>query len=216
METGSRDTREDILQAALELFSQKGFSGVSIRDICRVVGIRESTVYYHFTNKEGIFLALLAEFEALARALQNAFNAELSTVSRVGRRDFIDVGLAFLNGYLLDGKVVRFIRMLMIEQHVSAQGGGLYHRLLFQAPLAQHEAVFHALMRMDCFRQGDARYMAEEYYAPIFLIFQSLLCCGAVSPQEREEASARAAAHLKDFYDRYSLEGAEGDTDEDL
>lgn len=40
------DTKQRILDVSLELFSQNGFSAVSIRDICRQVQIKESSVYY--------------------------------------------------------------------------------------------------------------------------------------------------------------------------
>ena len=62
-------TKQAILDAALNLFSQKGFSAVSIRDICAVVQIKESTVYYHVKNKEAILDDLLAEFQAKSEAL---------------------------------------------------------------------------------------------------------------------------------------------------
>ena len=47
-------TKERILDISLQLFSQYGFSAVSIRDICGQVHIKESSVYYHFTNKRAI------------------------------------------------------------------------------------------------------------------------------------------------------------------
>ena len=49
------DTKQRILDVSLELFSQNGFSAVSIRDICRQVQIKESSVYYYFKSKQAIF-----------------------------------------------------------------------------------------------------------------------------------------------------------------
>ena len=60
------DTKQKILDVSLDLFSQKGFSAVSIRDICVQVMIKESTVYYHFKNKQAIFDELLHHFEQVA------------------------------------------------------------------------------------------------------------------------------------------------------
>ena len=48
-------TKERILETALELFSQRGYGGVSVRDIARAVGIRESSIYNHFENKRAVF-----------------------------------------------------------------------------------------------------------------------------------------------------------------
>lgn len=63
------NTKQRILNVALDLFSQKGFSAASIRDICKVVDIKESSVYYHFKNKLAIFDELLQHFETLATDL---------------------------------------------------------------------------------------------------------------------------------------------------
>ncbi|MFR7427119.1 MAG: TetR/AcrR family transcriptional regulator [Ruminococcus sp.] len=57
------DTKQRILDVSLELFSQNGFSAVSIRDICRQVQIKESSVYYYFKSKQAIFDELLCLFE---------------------------------------------------------------------------------------------------------------------------------------------------------
>lgn len=38
-------TKEKIVETALDLFSQRGYDGVSVRDIARAVGIRESSLY---------------------------------------------------------------------------------------------------------------------------------------------------------------------------
>ena len=63
------ETKQKILDVSLDLFSQKGFSAVSIRDICKSVGIKESSVYYHFKNKQSIFNELLQRFETTATDL---------------------------------------------------------------------------------------------------------------------------------------------------
>ena len=50
-----KGTKQTILDTALALFSQKGYTSVSIRDICGQIGIKESAIYYHFKNKQDIF-----------------------------------------------------------------------------------------------------------------------------------------------------------------
>ncbi|MCB9737992.1 MAG: TetR/AcrR family transcriptional regulator [Deltaproteobacteria bacterium] len=54
-----RDTRAEIVAAALDLFAEKGFHGTSVRDIARAVGVRESALYNHFENKDAIFEQVL-------------------------------------------------------------------------------------------------------------------------------------------------------------
>jgi AcrR family transcriptional regulator len=54
-----RQTRQAILDAALELFADKGYFGTSLRDIASVVGVRESALYNYFPGKEALFSALI-------------------------------------------------------------------------------------------------------------------------------------------------------------
>lgn len=203
---GIMDTRNKIKSTALDLFSRKGFSAVSIRDICGVVGIKESTVYYHFKDKMDIFQTLLHDVEEVTDAVQTAFNQAISKIQAVEEGPFISVGLGFLNNYLLDEQILKFIRMLMIEQHVNIDAARLYHRILFEAPLHQNAAVFRNLMIMDCFEEGDSIYMAEEYYAPVYYIFQRYFSSGEVTDTKKLEANERLAAHLRCFFQKYNIQ----------
>jgi len=68
----SASTREKILDVALDLFTDQGFDGTSMREIAGRLGISKPAIYYHFASKEEILMALhmrLHEFgkAALAR-----------------------------------------------------------------------------------------------------------------------------------------------------
>jgi AcrR family transcriptional regulator len=51
--------REEILDAAAQLFSEQGYAGTSTRGIALAVGIKQASLYYHFANKEHILIELL-------------------------------------------------------------------------------------------------------------------------------------------------------------
>ena len=57
-------TREDILEAAAQVFRQKGFHGASMNDIADAVDLKKASLYHHVTSKQEIL------FELLDRALQ--------------------------------------------------------------------------------------------------------------------------------------------------
>lgn len=57
-----RDTREDIIDIAIDLFSERGYSGVSIRDITKRAGIRESSLYNHFKSKDELLDVIIERF----------------------------------------------------------------------------------------------------------------------------------------------------------
>ena len=50
------ETKELILKKALDMFAKSGYDSVSIRDIAKAVNIKESSIYYHFKNKQGIMV----------------------------------------------------------------------------------------------------------------------------------------------------------------
>ena len=52
-------TREDILEAAAQVFRQKGYHGASMEDIAKAVNLQKPSLYHHVSSKQEILLALL-------------------------------------------------------------------------------------------------------------------------------------------------------------
>ena len=70
-------TREDILEAAAQVFRQKGFHGASMNDIAEAVSLQKASLYHHVSSKQEILL------EILDRALQLL----LEQISSITRQD---------------------------------------------------------------------------------------------------------------------------------
>src|SRR5689334_6689237 len=67
-EERSERSRTQILDAALKLFSHRGYGATSVRDIAEAAGLSKGNVYHHFPDKESIFRALLDQyFSAMSR-----------------------------------------------------------------------------------------------------------------------------------------------------
>ncbi len=67
------DTRTKILETATILFAQKGFAGVSIREVIMNANVSLSAVSYHFNGKEGLYKAVISyQMELMKEALQKA------------------------------------------------------------------------------------------------------------------------------------------------
>jgi len=60
-QTATGSAREDILDHAARLFTSCGYAGTSTRDIAEAVGIRQSSLYYHFADKGEILSELLEQ-----------------------------------------------------------------------------------------------------------------------------------------------------------
>jgi AcrR family transcriptional regulator len=54
-------TREEILEAAAQIFSQKGYHGTSMQDIALAVNLQKASLYHHISSKQELLLALLNE-----------------------------------------------------------------------------------------------------------------------------------------------------------
>lgn len=70
------NAQQRLLEAALELFSRKGYAATSVRELVEQAGVTKPVLYYYFQNKAGLYLALvqggLAEFYQTASQLKNS------------------------------------------------------------------------------------------------------------------------------------------------
>jgi AcrR family transcriptional regulator len=58
--TTAEDTRARILEVALQLVTERGYAGMSIRDLADELGLTTAAMYYHFASKEALLDALVA------------------------------------------------------------------------------------------------------------------------------------------------------------
>ena len=76
---GSRDLREEILLAAKHLFIEQGYHGLSMRQIAEAVAVSKAAIYYHFRDKEELFLAILEIYLDEIEAILDLVQAEGTT-----------------------------------------------------------------------------------------------------------------------------------------
>lgn len=83
----AEERRNEILDAADELFGQKGFDGTSTNDILEKVGIARGTLYYHFKSKEDIMDTLIERYTVLmlGAAQEIAADKSIPVVERIVR-----------------------------------------------------------------------------------------------------------------------------------
>lgn len=73
-----RPIREDIIGAAIHLFSKKGYDGTSMQDLADAIGIRKASLYHHVRKKEDLLFAIHQQLidELIARTLEVVTGAE--------------------------------------------------------------------------------------------------------------------------------------------
>ncbi len=127
-------TKQRVLDAALELFSRGGYDAVSMRDIAAAVGIKESSIYFHFRGKQAIQAELLEEFQGLANEALAMLRDGMMAME-LTQEGFVAAGRVYYMLFLGDERIRRHIAACMILQHSDAAIAALYHTILFERPL---------------------------------------------------------------------------------
>ena len=78
------DTKLTVLAKARGLFARSGYNGVSMRDIAKAVGVRQSTIYNHFASKQDILVRLMVEhLETVLASLATALDGVEGPIDRL-------------------------------------------------------------------------------------------------------------------------------------
>lgn len=195
-------TKEKILTVSLELFSQNGFTAVSIRDICKQVQIKESSVYYHFESKQAIFDELLKRFQKTATDMMSKLEEELKGDMSSSDNPFYEkVCNCFFEQYLMDDFCNKVMRLLEIEQLNNPEIQKIYEEWMFHKPLKFQEKVFSLLMEIGMVRKTDSAYLAIKYYSPIFFFAKRWLFSGTLSDENKNLFRMNAYGHIQKFFE---------------
>jgi AcrR family transcriptional regulator len=107
----AENTREKILEAALKLFSQKGFLGATTREIARGAGVAEVTLFRHFPAKDALFEEVIRRYSFLP-----ALKGILPGLEQAGYEEaLLEIARRFLER-LEERKDL--IRIMLAERHL--------------------------------------------------------------------------------------------------
>ena len=162
-------TKELILKTALKMFSEKGYSAVSMRDISSAVGIQASTIYYYFKSKQDIFDALIEVAEVMKADIKAGFGKALADTEKVKKEDFVRVGKLFVTGYLRNEKIELLLQMLESERFHDAKADEMWKKMLFTEPVENHTLTFQEMYKRGLIKEKDAARIASEYQGIIVM-----------------------------------------------
>ncbi|MGN0387692.1 MAG: TetR/AcrR family transcriptional regulator [Suilimivivens sp.] len=195
------ETKKKILTVSLELFSKKGYSAVSIRDICKIVQIKESSVYYHFKNKQAILKELLIQFEDIATGMMQQLEESLTKPIDSEKGNFYEKTCEILfERYLMDDFCNKMMRLLLMEQFHNDEVRKLHDLWMFEKPLGFQSKVFSVLADMGYIKNRDSAYLAMKYYSPIYCLAQRWLFSGTLTEEHKEIFRANAYQHIEKFF----------------
>lgn len=158
-----RQTRQAILDAALDLFADRGYFGTSLRDIATAVGVRESALYNYFPGKEALFEALIVDSEYKVERFSTL--EEPITDIRATLERFATVAL---DDFAAPRQQKLFL-MLMTDGMRLAKEGRINLLERMTSGRARLHELMRRLVREGWLRAADPGLLAMEFIGPLLL-----------------------------------------------
>lgn len=117
-------SKEKILETAIELFSQKGYSGLSMRHLAQAVDMSVAAIYHHFPDKNTLYL----------ESVSYAFSGKEQVFAQVWE-----------SGCPAEEKLSRFIRALIDVMHQDRDFNRLMQREILEADPERMQLLAHGI-----------------------------------------------------------------------
>lgn len=195
----ARDTRQDILDAALDLFAESGFFGTSMREIARAVGVRESALYHHFESKEAILETLVQSFgPGQARNLADVDIGAM--VEAHGAREFLELVVSFAITSWMAPREQKFVRVMLSEGHRLGERNVLHLPTYMRAARKQLSGIFEELQKRKLVRRDvPALTLTMNLMGPLFMLRMIYLVMPK-GPPDLKGLQREVDAHLDFFW----------------
>ena len=201
-------TKQKILNEALSLFSEKGYSAVYVGDIAEAVGIKTPSLYKHYKNKQDIFNSCVEVFSERMGNIRNDLQLPGSKTASfsyetVTEEQLIEVANGLFLFYLQDNVAAKFRKMLMIERYHNPELNKLFEDLFIGGAVAHEEKIFSDLMDSKVIKRDTPPIETYRFYPPDFHLLQKYY----VTPSEGQEAKQELALMVQEFCKTYKREG---------
>lgn len=199
------NTKQAILDAALELFSVQGFEAASVSKIADAVGIRKASVYSHFGSKQELLEAL--QEQVLQNYQKHSVFAKAAWDDPAYTRDkqamtpeaVIQMLQNHVHYILHDPQICRARKMLTIEQFRNPQLAALQTKQNYTDVMHYCTGLIRFLMEQGRLMRGDAEIMAAQFCLPISAWIG--LCDRA--PEREAEVMTLMERHIRQFFRIY-------------
>ena len=203
MERGN--TKQEILEASLELFSVQGFEATSISQIASAVGIRKASLYSHFENKQAILDALVKD--VLEQYVEHSIFAKADWDKYDDTEDkpalTPDAAAKMILGqirYILhDPHISRARKMLAIEQFQNPELAKLQTKQNYSDVMHYFTGLVKYLIRHDVLTEDDPAIMAAQLCLPVSTWIN--LCDR--EPDREAEVMDLISRHIQQFFKVY-------------
>ena len=117
----AEERKMQILRVAMRLFSERGFSGTTTKEIANAAGVSEAIIFKHFSNKDELYSAIL-DHKACSRTFQDPFKL---LAEKIEAKDdfgvFYALALNALDHHVEDSDFLRLMLHSALEDHDLAR-----------------------------------------------------------------------------------------------
>ena len=204
MERGN--TKEQIIETALDLFSVYGYEATSISQIADAVGIRKASLYSHFANKQEILDTVIEtvldgyyknSIFANAKWDDPAFTKDKSCMTADDAVKMVQGQIRYI---LHDPHISKGRKMILIEQFRNQEMSGLQTKQNYEDVLCFFEGMMKFLIKENILKDNDPGIMAAQFSSPITVWIN--LCDR--EPEREKEVMGLVKKHIKQFFEIYS------------
>ena len=198
-------TREQILEAALDLFAVNGYEATSISQLADAVGIRKASLYSHFANKQDILDTVVetvlkgyADHSIFVRA---DWDDPEFTKDKIGMNaeDVAELIQGQMRYILHDPHISKGRKLLMIEQFRNEELAELQTKQNYEDVLKYFEGMMRFLIREGTLKNTDTGIMAAQFSSPITVWIN--LCDR--EPKWEDEVMDLVRKHVMQFFEIY-------------
>ena len=171
-----KNTKEKIFDVSIDLFSQNGYDGVSIRQIAKEVGIKESSIYNHYQSKESILESILSYYinemlkeEAPVMQPKENLNMDFDHFYKEGSDRFISK--------LSEEKMMKITRIFLVESYHNEKIKKFVKEAIIGYAINGWEDLFNLMKEMNFIKKdADIKQLAESfYYYGLFLLYEHFI-----------------------------------------
>ena len=191
------DTKERIVETALELFAEKGYLGTSMNDIAKQLGFTKAALYKHYTSKQEILDRIVERMNEMDYERAKQFEmpeGNLAEIVAAYQKTPVEKVRAYSKAQFLhwteEEFSSRFRKMLTLEQYRDSEMAQLYQKYLAAGPVDYMATIFRGLTDSE----EATQHLALEFYGPMFLLY-SVSDSGA----EQEQVLSLLDAHIDRF-----------------
>lgn len=161
----AEERRRAILDAALAVFSQKGFAGARIEDIARSAGVGKGTVYLYFSDKEALFRALVSADLGSVIQTARAFILDSDLPSRA----LVNMLYTMIDQEVLNAPKSDLLRLMITELSAFPSITEQYYRDLVEPGLALIRTILDRAEKRGELRSPSVLAVPQIVIAPALM-----------------------------------------------